>query len=273
MSGALVLMPSFQPGNGNSQRGLDHRRPHDRERQARSEARSARRCLRVRVGVGKAPELRALHADLGQLRLDELALHLARPRPRARCRAPAHPRSRRLLLGLVEKAALTEGVARAVPRLLDHVQALGDLAVRIPVRALELVGAREREVARIVLLDEPGAAAGHVTGAGVQQRQLHRGPCASATRFCTPKALTSSASSSGGLKSTTPETLTTRPRCRAATRAGSASSPQNGWTTSPATGVTFSRKNSSKPRPVRRLASASNTAFVSDFFAEALLDV
>jgi hypothetical protein len=67
---------------------------------------------------------------------------------------------------------LTESVARAVPRLLDHVHALGDLAIRIPVLAFELVGARERIVPRIGLLDEAGLGARDVAGAGVKQRHL-----------------------------------------------------------------------------------------------------
>ena len=59
------------------------------------------------------------------------------------------------------------------------------------------------------------------------------------TRLFTPNALTSSASSSGGLKSTTPATLTTASMLPCELGTSASSSPRSGSTTSPATGVIF----------------------------------
>ena len=74
MSGALVLMPSFQPGTGTrwSIRPPPAARSHGKP-DASADLLTDR--LGVRVRVRKAPKLR-VHAEVGQLPLDELALHL-----------------------------------------------------------------------------------------------------------------------------------------------------------------------------------------------------
>ena len=150
---------------------LDHRRPHDGDGQARGQRDLLADCLGVGVSVGKAPKLRAFHAEVGKLPLDELALHL-------HDFVLEHAAARRLtalvqvLLGFVQEVTLAEGVVGAMPRLLDHVHALGDLAIWIPVGLFELVGARKRKLARIGLGHVAGATAGHEAGAGVEQRQV-----------------------------------------------------------------------------------------------------
>src|SRR6187402_2880637 len=53
--------------------------------------------------------------------------------------------------------------------LFDHVQALGDLAIRIPVRAVELVSTRKRKLAGVDLRHMTRLAARDVAGTGVEQ--------------------------------------------------------------------------------------------------------
>src|SRR6185437_8007914 len=99
----------------------------------------------------------------------------------ARLAARLEPRLR-----LVEERALAEGVLAALARLLHEVEALGDLALRIPVRSLEralrargavprlALRAGEGDLARVDLLDEAGAVAGDVARARVEDGRAER---------------------------------------------------------------------------------------------------
>jgi hypothetical protein len=115
--------------------------------------------------------LSAFHAEVGQLPLDELALHLD-----DLCLEHAATRWLaalvQVLLGVIQEVALAEHVVRTVPGLLDHVQALRDLALRVPMRLVELVGARKRKVTRVRLRHVASMAAGNEASAGVEQRQV-----------------------------------------------------------------------------------------------------
>ena len=148
---------------------LDHGRSHDRERQTGARRDLLADRLGVRVSIRETPKLRAFHAHFGQTGLDELALDA--PHLGVEYRATTWLMAlEQVLLRFVQEAALTEGVARTMPRLLDHVQAFGDLAIGIPMRAVELVSTRERKLTRVDLRHMAGLAARDVTGAGVQER-------------------------------------------------------------------------------------------------------
>jgi hypothetical protein len=155
-----------------------HGRPHQRERDARGREDLLADALRVRVDVGPAPEDGALGAGLDQAVLDELPLHLGELVVE-RGAAAGLALLAEVVLGLVEERALAEGVARALAGLLHEVEALVDLALRIPVRFLEravrvgravpglALGPREGDLARIDLFDQARAVARDVAGAGV----------------------------------------------------------------------------------------------------------
>ncbi len=89
--------------------------------------------------------MRALHARFGEPRLDEAALHALHfsLEDGAAGRLAA---VQQVLLGLVQEPALAKSIARAVARLLHHVEALGNFAIGLPVDLLELVRPREREL-------------------------------------------------------------------------------------------------------------------------------
>src|SRR5262249_33590191 len=121
--------------------------------------------LRVGVDVGPAPEERPLDARIHQLVLDELALDLRELVIERLAPAGLAPLGEGVLR-LVEERALPEGVVAALPRLLDEVEALVDLALRVPVGRVEgpvrragavpclALGAGERHLARVDLLDQ-----------------------------------------------------------------------------------------------------------------------
>jgi hypothetical protein len=89
------------------------------------------------------------------------------------------------VLRLIEEGALSERVLAALPRLLHEVEALVDLALGVPVRAVEAPrrlagddrlarGAGERDLARVLLFDRTGAVPSDVAGARVQDRRPER---------------------------------------------------------------------------------------------------
>jgi aspartyl-tRNA(Asn)/glutamyl-tRNA(Gln) amidotransferase subunit B len=131
---------------------------------------------------------------LDEALFDELALHLGELVVEGRAARGLAARLE-VGLGLIEEQALAKRVFAAVARGLDEIEALVDLALRIPVRAIELLAARERvgarrvavgalgverravpglalgagegRLARITLVDVARAVAGHVAGARV----------------------------------------------------------------------------------------------------------
>ena len=143
--------------------------------------------------------------------------------------------------------ALPEGVVAAVPGLRDEVEPLGDLALGIPQLRAQLVGPRERVGARVLLEHRPLARARRRSRCSCGRWARRRAPARAPTRFCAPKALASSASSSGGLKSTTPATFTTASMVPFSSRTRVSSRPQSGRPMSPSMGSTFSRRKASNP--------------------------
>ena len=133
--------------------------------------------------------LRSLEAGVHQLVANELAFDVSQL-VGERFAAAGFAASTQIALGLVQEQALAEGIFAAVANVLDDVEALADFVLRIPVGAIELAvdrdafglgdeplagspfGAWKRHLAWIDLVDDTGAVAGHVTGAGVHDGRI-----------------------------------------------------------------------------------------------------
>ena len=167
--GADALVPA---GERELDRALAARGARDGERDAGARDDLLADALRVRVDVRPAPVRGALEAGLDEAVAHVLALHglqLGLERRADGGLAASH----QVLRGALEELALAERVLAAALGLRDEVEAVGDLAVRRPEVATELLGAREGEaLARHLLEDEALAVADHVAGRRVHERRV-----------------------------------------------------------------------------------------------------
>src|SRR5262249_14925732 len=128
--------------------------------------------FRVRVDVRPAPVRGALEARLDEEVADELPLHALQLRLERRA-GRGLAAADQVLVRLLAEDALPERVLAARLPLRDEVEAVLDLARRIPEVAPELVGARERvALARLLLEDEAVAVADDVARRRVHERRV-----------------------------------------------------------------------------------------------------
>ena len=166
---ADALVPA---GEGETDRALAAGRTRDRVRDPGARDDLLADALRVRVDVRPAPVGGALEAGLDEavrhvLALDALELLFERRTDGGLASA------REVLGGALEELALAERILAAALRLRDQVEAVGDLALRIPDVASELFGAREGVLlAGLLLEDEAFAVTDDVARRRVHQRRV-----------------------------------------------------------------------------------------------------